>query len=81
MPPMRGGVLLALALVAGDGAGTASVTLELRVFNGLEDVTRQTRVAVHRAGDHTSPFVQLSAGTFHAFHRCPRRYLRCPGDS
>ena len=62
MPPMRGGVLLALALVAGDGARTASVTLELRVFNGLEDVTRQTRVAVHRAGDHTSPFVQLSAG-------------------
>ncbi len=59
---MRGGVLLALALVAGDGARTASVTLELRVFNGLEDVTRQTRVAVHRAGDHTSPVVQLSAG-------------------
>jgi hypothetical protein len=59
---MRGGVLLALALVAGDGARTPPVTLELRVFNGLEDVTRQTRVAVHRAGDHTSPVVQLSAG-------------------
>jgi hypothetical protein len=62
MPRMRGGVLLALALVTGSGAKAASVTLELRVFNGLEDVTSQTRVSVHRAGEHTSPLAQLGAG-------------------
>jgi hypothetical protein len=59
---MRGGVLLALALVAGNGARAASVTLELRVFNGLEDVTSQTRVAVHRADEHVNPIALLSAG-------------------
>jgi hypothetical protein len=59
---MPGGVLLALALVAGEGTRVASVTLELRVFDGLEEVTTQTRIAVHRAGEHVNPVAQLSAG-------------------
>ena len=59
------------ALAVGDGARTASVTLELWVFNGLEGVTQpDPRAAVHR-GRISSPFVQLSAGPSHAFHRCP----------
>src|SRR4029450_11951032 len=62
MPRMPGGVLLALALVAGEGTRVASVPLELRVFNGLEDVTTQTRIAVHRAGEHVNPVALLSAG-------------------
>jgi hypothetical protein len=62
---MRGGVLLALALVSGHGVklpSATSVSLELRVFNGVEDVTSQTRLSVHRAGDHASPIAQSGAG-------------------
>jgi hypothetical protein len=64
MPRMRRGLLLALALalVTGDTTFAAPLTLELRVFNGVEDVTSQTRVAVHRAGERTTPVVELSAG-------------------
>ncbi len=59
---MRSGLLLALALGTAGTAGAGSLTLEVRVFNGPEDVTSQTRIAVHRAGERTSPVVQLSAG-------------------
>src|SRR4051794_33619603 len=60
---MRGGVMLALALIAaGDTVCAASLTLEMRVFNGLEDVTRSTRIAVYRAGERTQPLVQLGVG-------------------
>jgi hypothetical protein len=59
---MGGGLLLALALAAGDTALAGSLTLELRVFDGLEDVTSQTRISVHRAGERTAPVIQLSAG-------------------
>jgi hypothetical protein len=63
MPRMRGGILLALALITGDTASAGSLTLELRVFNGVEDVTSQTRIAVHRAGERTTPVVQLGVGS------------------
>ena len=63
MPRMRGGILLAFALITGDTASAASLTLELRVFNGVEDVTGQTRIAVHRAGERTSPVVLLGVGS------------------
>jgi hypothetical protein len=59
---MRGGIPLALALLAGGGTWGGPITLELRVFNGPEDVTSQTRISVHRAGDHTTPIAQLRAG-------------------
>src|SRR4051794_29336877 len=60
---MRGGLMLALALVtAGDTVFAASLTLEMRVFNGADDVTRDTRVAVYRAGDRGQPLVQLGVG-------------------
>src|SRR4051794_23349007 len=60
---MRGGLMLALALVtAGDTVFAASLTLEMRVFNGVEDVTRDTRVAVYRAGERGQPIVQLRVG-------------------
>jgi hypothetical protein len=60
---MRGRLLLALALGSAGAAGAGSLTLELRIFDGPEDVTVQTRIAVHRAGERSSPVVQLSAGT------------------
>jgi hypothetical protein len=60
---MRGGLMLALALVtAGDTVFAASLTLEMRVFNGMEDVTRDTRIAVYRAGERGQPLVQLGIG-------------------
>jgi hypothetical protein len=60
---MRGGILLSLALLIGDTASAGSLTLELRVFNGVEDVTSQTRIAVHRAGERAAPVAQLGAGS------------------
>jgi len=61
MPGMGGGLLLALTLL-GTPAHEPQLALELRVFNGAEDVTAQTRVAVHRAGDRAHPLVLLEAG-------------------
>ena len=60
---MLGGLLLALALATGDSAGAASVTLELRVFNGVEEVSTQTRISVHRAGERATPVTQMKAGS------------------
>jgi hypothetical protein len=34
----------------------APLTLELRAFNGAEDVTAQVRVTIHRAGERGEPF-------------------------
>jgi hypothetical protein len=60
-------LLLALAL-AGHGpaqdtvAGTSgTLTLEVRVFNGSEEVTAHTRLTVHRAGDRTEPLAQVTS--------------------
>jgi hypothetical protein len=39
----------------------AALTLELRIFNGPEEVTSHTRVTVHRAGERESPLVQTQA--------------------
>ena len=61
MPGMGGGLLLALTLL-GTPAHEPQLALELRVFNGAEDVTAQTRVAVHRAGDRTRPLILIEAG-------------------
>ncbi|HET7217871.1 MAG TPA: hypothetical protein VFJ02_07475 [Vicinamibacterales bacterium] len=58
---MRGRLLLAFvtALAAhnpapgpqGQGGAAAAITLEVRVFNGTEEVTPNTRLTVHRAGE------------------------------
>ena len=39
-----------------------TLLLELRVFNGHEEVTNQTRVFVHRAGDRGTPIVDAGGG-------------------
>ena len=56
------GVAIALA-VSGQAQPSAPLTLELRVFNGNEDVSSQTRVTVHRAGERATSLAQLPAGT------------------
>jgi len=62
MPAMWAGALLAWTLIAGQPSADAALTLEIRVFNGAEDVTTQTRVAIHRAGDRGRAVVLLEAG-------------------
>jgi hypothetical protein len=38
------------------------LTLEIRVFHGLEEVTAETRVTVHRAGERGQPVAQIGRG-------------------
>ena len=41
-------------------SGSSALVLELRVFNGPVEVTANTRITVHRAGDRTKPLVQTT---------------------
>ena len=56
------------ALLAGVITGTAwlvaqsTLTLELRIFDGAEEVTSQTRVKLHRAGDRANVVAQTNPG-------------------
>jgi hypothetical protein len=61
MAAMRGGLALVFmtALMIQEPASGA-LTLELRVFNGPEEVTTQTRMTVHRAGDRGEPLLRSS---------------------
>jgi hypothetical protein len=53
---MRSGLALAfVAALAVQQPAPVSLTLELRTFNGPEEVTPHTRVTVHRAGDRGEP--------------------------
>jgi len=64
MPPMRCRLVLAFvtAFAAQDPAAGPGkqLTLELRMFNGTEEVTAQTRATVHRAGDRGDPLVHAN---------------------
>jgi hypothetical protein len=61
---MLWGLPLALvtALAVQDPAADPArqLTLELRMFNGVEEVTAQTRATVHRAGDRGDPLRQTT---------------------
>lgn len=46
-------LLLAAGLLAAQPA-PATLTLEIRVFLGVEEVTAESRVTIHRAGDRTT---------------------------
>jgi len=63
---MRWGLALTLvtALAVQDPAANAArqLTLEVRVFNGSEEVTGQVRATVHRAGDRGEPLLNAGAG-------------------
>jgi hypothetical protein len=63
---MRCGLFVALALVAAPRYQTASdeqLKLELRLFNGSEEVTAHSRITVHRAGERGEPLAQVQSGT------------------
>jgi hypothetical protein len=55
-------ILPVIFLLAGTPAAqaTAPIMLEIRAFDGAEEVTEQTRITVHRAGERTSPVAQIA---------------------
>jgi len=57
------GLIVAVALAAAtriQAAPDAKLRLEVRLFNGSEEVTSHARVTVHRAGERGEPLAQLS---------------------
>jgi hypothetical protein len=52
-------VALAVALATTQASAPATVTLEVRVFNGVDDVTAESRVAVYRAGERAEPLARF----------------------
>jgi hypothetical protein len=55
-------LLVASLLLLGQTA-PATLALEIRVFAGSDEVTGETRVAIHRAGERSAPVVQSQTGT------------------
>jgi hypothetical protein len=52
---------LALAIATVQAATEAPLALELRVFNGPDDVTRESRLTLYRAGDRSEPIARSGA--------------------
>ena len=85
-----GRVTLFVCLLAPAGVGAqsaAAVELLVRVFNGLDEVTAQCRIAVYTAGTRRAPLVpDLRPGTGHHIEVEPGLYdlqvtWRGPGDT
>jgi hypothetical protein len=56
---LRAAVVVLAFLLAPAHQAQAPISLELRVFNGAEEVTAETRVTVYRGGERTEPVAQL----------------------
>lgn len=52
--------LLTIAFAATQPAADP-LTLELRIFDGINEVTSESRLAVYRAGDHAEPLARCTA--------------------
>ena len=52
--------LLALAFVPASLQAPPTLVLEIRIFDGATEVSAETRITVHRAGDRTSPLAQMT---------------------
>ena len=50
-------LLLATSLLFGQAA-PQTLALEIRVFTGAEEVTGETRISLHRAGERSAPIAQ-----------------------
>jgi hypothetical protein len=62
MPVMQSRLMLAfVTTLAAQEATAGRLTLELRVFNGAEEVTSHTRIAVQRAGERGDPLMHTSS--------------------
>jgi hypothetical protein len=66
--------LLAPILLTLGPTGQAPLTLDVRVFRGVEDVTASSRVTVYRAGERERPIVQLVPGQPHTVRLPPGIY-------
>lgn len=62
-------VLLAAVLLV--VAPAQPLVLEIRTFDGPQDVTRETRITVHRAGDRGQPVGRVSGATEPALFQVP----------
>ncbi|HEY7501632.1 MAG TPA: hypothetical protein VH740_24135 [Vicinamibacterales bacterium] len=56
------GLVLALVTALARPNAAESLTLEVRVFNGAEEVTSRTRLTVHRAGDRRESLPHTTTG-------------------
>ena len=69
-------LILALAAVIAVSAIAAGrpgdLTLELRVFNGTEEVTAHTRLTVHRAGERGDPLKQSTSADGRVLVKVPQ---------
>jgi hypothetical protein len=54
-------LMVALALCLTAAAQPAPLALEARVFDGLDDVTAETRITVHRGGERGEPLAETTA--------------------
>lgn len=55
-------MIVAVALAGTPGVPAAApLMLEIRVFNGTEEVTADTRITLHRRGERSDPVAQITA--------------------
>jgi hypothetical protein len=59
---MCGALMLGLAIASTTAQPAQAVTVRIHVFNGPVEVTKHTRLAVHRAGDRSEPVVRTDGG-------------------
>jgi hypothetical protein len=67
----------ALALILALTQPPSVLTLEIRVFRGLEEVTGETRVTVHRAGERGQPVAQVGRADVQRTLRLPPGIYDC----
>lgn len=57
---MLGALLLALAVLPEPLQPTVPLILEIRIFDGADEVSEETRITVHRTGERASPVAQVT---------------------
>lgn len=64
-------LMLAVVALCFAQSGQQMLTLEIRAFLGTEDVTHESRVIVHRAGERSQPVGQVAIGAAHPRMKVP----------
>lgn len=54
-------ILAVVAFALSAGVERPALTLEVRVFDGTQEVTTETRITVHRGGERVDPVVRTTA--------------------
>jgi hypothetical protein len=71
---MLEGVLLAAVLARQAQPEAQTIRLEVRVFDGAEDVTARARVQIYPSGSRTAPLPTVSRGERHVVEVAPGLY-------